>query len=115
MTHFEKYRFVAEVTFKIVANQKSSLSFSLARGVFTGCFVNFARNGTTAWKVSKHGVFSGPYFCVFSPNAGNHVPEKNSTFVHFSRSALPKSTCSKSTISTLAKMVLVSLLLALNR
>ena len=30
----------------------------------------------TAWKVSKYGVFSGPYFPVFSPNTGKHVPEK---------------------------------------
>ena len=40
----------------------------------------------TAWKVSKYGFFSGPYFLVlalnmeiyivFSPNAGKHGPEK---------------------------------------
>ena len=37
----------------------------------------------TAWKVSKYGVFSGPYFpefglniSVFSPNAGKYGPEK---------------------------------------
>ena len=35
----------------------------------------------TAWKVSKYGVFSGPYFpafglSVFSPNAGKYRPEK---------------------------------------
>ena len=42
----------------------------------------------TAWKVSKYGAFSGPYFSafglnkeryylsVFSPNAGKYVPEK---------------------------------------
>ena len=29
-----------------------------------------------AWKVSKHGVFSGPYFPVFSPKTGKYVPEK---------------------------------------
>ena len=31
----------------------------------------------TAWKVSKYGVFSGPYFPVFSPNAGKYGPEKS--------------------------------------
>ena len=30
----------------------------------------------TAWKVSKYGVFSGPYFPVFSPNTGKYEPEK---------------------------------------
>ena len=30
----------------------------------------------TAWKMSKYGVFSGPYFPVFSPNAGKYGPEK---------------------------------------
>ena len=30
----------------------------------------------TAWKVSKYGVFSGPYFPVFSPNAAKYEPEK---------------------------------------
>ena len=30
----------------------------------------------TAWKWSKYGVFSGPYFPVFSPNTGKYGPEK---------------------------------------
>ena len=30
---------------------------------------------TTAWKLSKYGVISGPYFSVFSPNAGKYGPE----------------------------------------
>ena len=29
----------------------------------------------TACKVSKHGVFSGPYFPVFSPCTGKNGPE----------------------------------------
>ena len=29
----------------------------------------------TAWKVSKYGVISGPYFPVFSPNTGKYGPE----------------------------------------
>ena len=53
----------------------------------------------TAWKVSKYGVFSGPYFPVFSLNKEiysvnlriqseyrKYGPEKNSVFVQFSRS-----------------------------
>ena len=31
---------------------------------------------TSAWKVSKYGVFPGPYFPVFSPNTGKYRPEK---------------------------------------
>ena len=34
----------------------------------------------------KYGVFSGPYFPVFSPNTGKYEPEKNSALGHFSRS-----------------------------
>ena len=30
----------------------------------------------TAWKVSKYGFFSGPYFSVFSLNTGKYGPEK---------------------------------------
>ena len=30
----------------------------------------------TAWKVSKYGGFSGPYFPVFSPNIGNYEAAK---------------------------------------
>ena len=47
----------------------------------------FSEFSATAWKVSKYGVFSGPYFPVFSPNVEKYGPEKNSVFGHFSRSA----------------------------
>ena len=53
----------------------------------------------TAWKVSKRGVFSGPYFPAFGPNTegygvslciqsecGKIRTGKNSVFGHFSRS-----------------------------
>ena len=30
----------------------------------------------TVWNVFKYGVFSGPYFPVFRPNAGEYGPEK---------------------------------------
>ena len=30
---------------------------------------------TTAWKESKYGVISGPYFPVFSPNTRKYGPE----------------------------------------
>ena len=29
----------------------------------------------TAWKASKYGVISGPYFPVFNPNIGKYGPE----------------------------------------
>ena len=32
--------------------------------------------GYTAWKESKYGVFSGPYFPVFGLNTGKYGPEK---------------------------------------
>ena len=64
---------------------------------------------TTAWKVPKYGVFSGPsfppfglnterysrrdtlgkYLSVFNPNTGKNRPEKTPVFGHFSRSELP--------------------------
>ena len=31
---------------------------------------------STAWKVSKYGVFSGSYIPLFSPNTGKYGPEK---------------------------------------
>ena len=37
--------------------------------------VRFALDTFTAWKVSKYGVISGPYFPVFSPNTGKYGPE----------------------------------------
>ena len=30
---------------------------------------------STAWKMAKYGVFSGPYFHVFSPNTEKDRPE----------------------------------------
>ena len=35
-----------------------------------------------AWKESKYGVFSGPYFPAFSPNMAKYGPEKSSVFGH---------------------------------
>ena len=32
-------------------------------------------SASTAWKVSKHRVISGPYFPVFSPNTGKYGPD----------------------------------------
>ena len=45
-------------------------------------YLNSSRNFDTAWKVSKYGVFSGPYFPVFGLNTetyskwGKYGPEK---------------------------------------
>ena len=46
--------------------------------------VLFAQNAI-AWKVSKYGVVSGPYFPVFGVNTGKYGPEKtlySETFLH---------------------------------
>ena len=37
--------------------------------------VNRLTISDTAWKVSKYGVISGPYFPVFNPNTGKYGPE----------------------------------------
>ena len=36
----------------------------------------FKNNKSTVWKVSKYGVFSGPYFPIFSSNTRKYEPEK---------------------------------------
>ena len=35
--------------------------------------------------MSKYGVFSGPYFPVFSPNTGKYGPEKNHAVAFFEK------------------------------
>ena len=42
-------------------------------------------NNITAWEVSKYGVFSGPYFPVFSPNTGKYGPEKTCIWTLFTQ------------------------------
>ena len=37
----------------------------------------------TAWKLSKYGVFLGPYFSGFGQTAGKYGPEKTSYFTTF--------------------------------
>ena len=46
--------------------------FPLLRSICSVSWIDF-----TVWKVSKYGVFSGPYFPVFSSNTGKYGPEKN--------------------------------------
>ena len=43
------------------------------------CFVHriLANRMITAWKVSKYGVFSGPYFPAFGLNTGKYGPAKS--------------------------------------
>ena len=54
-------------------------------------FVRMFRNRIPAWKLSKNGVFSGPYFPVFGLNLRIQSEykkirtRKNSVFGHFSR------------------------------
>ena len=65
-----------------------------------GLFIYSDSVFNTARKMSKYGVFSGPYFpafglqylSVFTPNAGKYGPEKNSVFGHFSRIVMSLST-----------------------
>ena len=47
-------------------------------GCFQICKNSFVYSITpfTAWKVSKYGIFSGPYFPVFGLNIGKYGPEK---------------------------------------
>ena len=72
--------------------------FEILRQYETRCD-NSSLIACTVWKVSKYGVFSGPYFPVFGLNAeiyGVNLPiqskygkirtRKNSVFGHFSRS-----------------------------
>ena len=49
------------------------IQISLRSGIFAN----------TAWKVSKYGAFSGPYFPVFGLNTGKYEPEKTSYFDTF--------------------------------
>ena len=43
-------------------------------------------SATITWKLSKYGVFSGPYILVFGLNTGKCESKKNSVFGNFSRS-----------------------------
>ena len=36
----------------------------------------YSSNGYCVWKVSKYGVFSGPFFPGFRQNTGKYGPEK---------------------------------------
>ena len=38
---------------------------------------------TTVWKLSKYGIFSGPYLPEFSPNTGKYGPGKTPHFDTF--------------------------------
>ena len=40
-------------------------------------------NQYTAWNVSKHGIFSGPYFPVFGLNTRKYEPVKTSNLDTF--------------------------------
>ena len=42
-------------------------------------------NNITAWKVSKYGVFSSPYFPVFSPSTGKYGPKKTHIWTLFTQ------------------------------
>ena len=81
-----------------IQNLQAELHLLLTPNV--GCFYKRANNWPyTAWKVSRYGVFSGPYFLAFGLNTerygvslriqsecGKIRARKNSVFRHFSRS-----------------------------
>ena len=69
-----------------LATEIFKVKIDIPNAIMTKIF-KFSDNAT-AWKVPKYGVFSGPYFPVFSPNAGKYRPEKNFVFKHSSRSVL---------------------------
>ena len=79
--------------------------FEDARLILTSPACKWLQKSNTAWKVSRYGVFSGPYFPVFGLNmeiyrVNIHIQSeyrktrtrKNSVFGHFSHSA---SNCKK--------------------
>ena len=58
-----------------------TLQLTLSTGTTTNFYVTISTLQllfcpSTGWKVSKYGVFSGPYFSFFSPNTGIYGPEK---------------------------------------
>ena len=73
-----------ESKFQRLGSLKKSLviSFSLKLGVLfqAETWLISERKGflitLTAWKLSKYGAFSGPYFSVFELNKGKYGPEK---------------------------------------
>ena len=68
------------------------MDFRLISNLLTLCMIKF-NSASTTWKVSKYGVFSGPYFpvfglktsylSIFSLNAGKYGPEKLRVWTHF--------------------------------
>ena len=59
-----------------------------------------------AWKASKYGVFSGPYFPVFNPNTGKCGPE-----ISLSQYQITKSTVSVTQIKNLTRILTLSVLM----
>ena len=45
----------------------------------------------TAWKLSKHGVVSGPYFPIFGPNTGKYRPGKTPKYLETFHTVMPVS------------------------
>ena len=57
------------------------------RPVILQYYINLFYATGFAWKVSKHRVFSGPYFPVFGLNTGKYGPEET-PYLDISRSAV---------------------------
>ena len=72
------FRKAKERICKIEFIRHAALSITNSKGEGSRGFL--CRNKTlfmqTAWKVSKYGFFSAPYFLLFSPNTEKYGPEK---------------------------------------
>ena len=66
-----------KIQYSLIYYKKLAIPFKTPRKpkafYFQGLWNGIAR---TASKVPKYGVFSGPYFLAFSPNAGKYGSEK---------------------------------------
>ena len=62
------------------------LCVKLQNGPYASVHQCIGAYATITWKLSKYGVFSGPYILVFGLNTGKCESKKNSVFGNFSRS-----------------------------
>ena len=64
---------------QLVSNRSRLISFDMSKTVLqlvSNMVMETMFQISTASKVCKYGVFSDPYFPVFSPNTGKYGPEK---------------------------------------
>ena len=93
LQHFYRPKkvFTSEVIFSKFTRSGTLSRLNSTKNHFLGDFGKF-HNSYTAWKMSKYGDFSGPYFPAFGLNTerygryGKIRTRKNSAFGHFSHS-----------------------------